>query len=343
MNCEEFELVVRDLIRSEVGDRSAEHPRGANEHEQALIQVTDQARVNACAGARAHVGGCEACALRLQDERALDRRLASLVTEMQSLEPPARIESELLQAFRQTVAHSLPGSAGILPASSIQRKSGQDARAPRELLVIGGTASWLAAAAAVLLIGFGIALVVAKLSAPKSSGQRETDSRRTLEAKVPAGDSTPVPDGGSSGEESTGSVPPRASAANGNNELAVREGRRGPRRSIRPPANHNGRDGYDGRDGHDGNASLAAAVVSGATPQTTKDQTETEVTTQFIALSYVAPANLQDGGQIVRVELPRSAMASFGLPVNMDRFGERVKADVLVSADGFARAIRFVQ
>ena len=45
----------------------------------------------------------------------------------------------------------------------------------------------------------------------------------------------------------------------------------------------------------------------------------------------------------MRVELPRSAMASFGVPVNMDRFGERVKADVFVSADGFARAIRFVQ
>jgi hypothetical protein len=31
------------------------------------------------------------------------------------------------------------------------------------------------------------------------------------------------------------------------------------------------------------------------------------------------------------------------LPVNMERYNERVKADVLVSADGLARAIRFVQ
>jgi len=36
-------------------------------------------------------------------------------------------------------------------------------------------------------------------------------------------------------------------------------------------------------------------------------------------------------------------MASFGLPVNMDRSGERVTAEVLLSADGFARAIRFIQ
>ena len=68
-----------------------------------------------------------------------------------------------------------------------------------------------------------------------------------------------------------------------------------------------------------------------------------EVATHFIPLSYTSAANLQDGGQLVRVELPRSAMVRFGLPVNMERYGERVKADVLVSADGLARAIRFVQ
>jgi hypothetical protein len=73
------------------------------------------------------------------------------------------------------------------------------------------------------------------------------------------------------------------------------------------------------------------------------DSEQSEVTTRFLSLSYVSPVNLQDGGELVRVELPRSAMASFGLPVNIERYGERVKADVLVSADGLARAIRFVQ
>jgi hypothetical protein len=46
---------------------------------------------------------------------------------------------------------------------------------------------------------------------------------------------------------------------------------------------------------------------------------------------------------MVRVELPRSAMASFGLPVNMDRANENVKADVLMGVDGLAHAIRFVR
>ena len=57
----------------------------------------------------------------------------------------------------------------------------------------------------------------------------------------------------------------------------------------------------------------------------------------------MSAANLQDGGQIVRVQLPRAALANFGLPVNMDRYNEKVKADVLLGVDGRAHAIRFVQ
>ena len=70
---------------------------------------------------------------------------------------------------------------------------------------------------------------------------------------------------------------------------------------------------------------------------------EREIATDFIPLSYMNVVSLQDGGQIVRVELPRSALVKFGLPVNMDRYNERVKADVLLGVDGLAHAIRFVQ
>ena len=68
-----------------------------------------------------------------------------------------------------------------------------------------------------------------------------------------------------------------------------------------------------------------------------------EIATDFIPLSYMSTAGLQDGGQIVRVQLPRSALTNFGFPVNMDRYNEKVKADVLFGVDGTARAIRFVQ
>ena len=68
-----------------------------------------------------------------------------------------------------------------------------------------------------------------------------------------------------------------------------------------------------------------------------------EIATDFIPLSYMSATSLQEGGQIIRVQLPRSALANFGLPVNMDRYNEKVKADVLYGVDGMARAIRFVQ
>ena len=68
-----------------------------------------------------------------------------------------------------------------------------------------------------------------------------------------------------------------------------------------------------------------------------------EIATDFMPLGYLNPATLQDGGQIIRVELPRSALANFGLPVNMNRYNEKVKADVLLGVDGLAHAIRFVQ
>ena len=48
-------------------------------------------------------------------------------------------------------------------------------------------------------------------------------------------------------------------------------------------------------------------------------------------------------GHVIRVRLPRSTMASFGLPVNEARAGEMVSADVLLGEDGLARAVRFIQ
>ena len=68
-----------------------------------------------------------------------------------------------------------------------------------------------------------------------------------------------------------------------------------------------------------------------------------EVMTEFMQLRDDTMANLQEGAHVVRVEMPRYAMARFGLPVNMERYDERVKADVWLGADGVARAIRFVQ
>jgi hypothetical protein len=68
-----------------------------------------------------------------------------------------------------------------------------------------------------------------------------------------------------------------------------------------------------------------------------------EIATDFMPLVEGGNLSLMDSAQIVRVELPRSALISFGLPMNMERADERIKADVLLGNDGLARAIRFVR
>ncbi len=68
-----------------------------------------------------------------------------------------------------------------------------------------------------------------------------------------------------------------------------------------------------------------------------------EITTDFLPLVEAESLASLESGQIVRVELPRQALVSFGLPMNNERAHEPVKADVLLGDDGLARAIRFVR
>jgi hypothetical protein len=92
-------------------------------------------------------------------------------------------------------------------------------------------------------------------------------------------------------------------------------------------------------------ASSASTGHKQVVPTATVDSKHplTEITTAFMPVGYTTAMNLQEGGQIVRVELPRSTLVAFGLPLNMERYNQKVKADVLFGTDGIARAIRFVQ
>jgi len=97
---------------------------------------------------------------------------------------------------------------------------------------------------------------------------------------------------------------------------------------------------------------MAAAVLFALTAPWLKFSSRTpsrgarvaEVTTAFMPLVYgsVPATNVQ----IVRLAVPRAALASFGLtPLEtVDRTStDTVLADVLVSDDGLARAVRFVR
>ncbi len=66
-----------------------------------------------------------------------------------------------------------------------------------------------------------------------------------------------------------------------------------------------------------------------------------EVMTDFIPVVY-DPEPVEHG-RMVRVRLPRSALAAFGLPLNEQHAEEAIQADVVLGEDGLARAVRFVK
>jgi hypothetical protein len=175
---------------------------------------------------------------------------------------------------------------------------------------------WFAAIAAALLIVFGIVMVRGRVftrSQPQTAGpviQKPNDSPNVPPSIIQETAVAPKK------VETPNRVHPRR--RNTSNSLAL----------TRPSSA--------------GRASDTTNAVTGAKNNNETGAVASEVTTDFYPISYGTSLNLQDGGQLFRVELPRSAVARFGLPVNIDRSSERVKADVLVGADGLAQAIRFV-
>jgi hypothetical protein len=69
---------------------------------------------------------------------------------------------------------------------------------------------------------------------------------------------------------------------------------------------------------------------------------EREVMTQFYPLQYPDREGAFERGPVVRLQVPRSMLAPFGLPIDPDRASEPVQADVVLDDTGMARAIRFV-
>jgi hypothetical protein len=93
-------------------------------------------------------------------------------------------------------------------------------------------------------------------------------------------------------------------------------------------------------------ASPGPSVVEVRTTRATDTHVEVspaETSMEFLPLIY---GNVPTSdGQIVRMEVPRAALASFGLS-SVDALGtslDTVLADVLVGEDGLARGVRFVR
>jgi hypothetical protein len=68
---------------------------------------------------------------------------------------------------------------------------------------------------------------------------------------------------------------------------------------------------------------------------------ETEIATEFMPLTYMENQD-EEAGQIVRMEVPRAALIALGIPLAKELTSERITADVKVSDDGVALAIRLI-
>jgi len=64
---------------------------------------------------------------------------------------------------------------------------------------------------------------------------------------------------------------------------------------------------------------------------------------EFYALPDADSLPPLETATVVRVQLPMSSLRLIGFPINEDRAGEAVQADVLLGQDGLARGVRLVQ
>jgi len=85
-----------------------------------------------------------------------------------------------------------------------------------------------------------------------------------------------------------------------------------------------------------------AALAESRAPQ--KHRTETiEEVSEFYPITYTDNQDSNDGGQLVRVELPRSSIAAMGIDPPVENESPKVKTDLLIGSDGVMKAVRFVK
>lgn len=273
MNCQEFDQIFQEVARS--------HSMDARQRELAL----------------AHSAVCQNCASRLANARSLAEGLAALAATTEHQSAPSRVEDVLLAAFRQqTVTAALPAKSNVVAFPARQSR----------------VSLWALAAAAILLIAFGIVAVSQWKKAPANSPTREL-------VTVPS----PAP------------KPENIQPAGTQSELVVATANqvRRPvtfRKTIKLIDESN--DGF-----------MVTSSLGEFMPLVDSSNAQQEIATDFLPLTYDDTDQAMESGQVIRVQIPRTALASFGLPIIPERANETIKADLLLANDGSARAIRFIR
>jgi hypothetical protein len=273
-------------------------------------KITDLARgqlidAEARDHAIAHAADCRRCAARLRNEQRLTAGLREWSATFNDEQMPAHGEAQLLAALRAERSRA-----------TVTKRA---RRWP----------GWAAAAAMIIALIALAAIRFVEWRKPQPvAGNSQTSQRESNPAPSPPGNEPAAPS-----QETLSPANPLAVPLS---EQAVvpphrtrHSLRSAPQKVVRKPAE---------------DASLKTTPATDTNAGATKgDEPASEIATAFIPLAggrSFAPA---ESLQLMRIELPRSALVSFGLPMNVERADQRIKADVLVGNDGVARAIRFVR
>ena len=90
-------------------------------------------------------------------------------------------------------------------------------------------------------------------------------------------------------------------------------------------------------------ASPTVNAETSAEPSAATQDSDTEYATAYVSLPSADGAAFTEDQTIVRVSLPPSALASFGLPVSSAAGDSNVLADFVLGEDGMPRAVRLVR
>jgi hypothetical protein len=316
MKCQEFQSNVDGLARGALSDARTRDAAAAHEEE------------------------CGACAARLADERALTAGLRALAASMSEASAPARAEAALLSAFRSRDAAAAASVEGVGVAGTVSTSHAPlNPSNPSNVVALSEHAgakqlSWVKTVAVAAMAAAAVALfmlVPPYLSTPAPPAARPVaNNTRAVPVQTQGGGGTSAgqKDVAQSGE---GQDSPSSKGEGSTTQKLIDE--------RVAPVTPTPRRGGVVRATNAGYGVTPRGVASDRN-RASETAGADEITTEFIQLAGFAQS---EGVHLVRVELPRSALASFGIPVNADRAGGRVKADVLLGEDGTARAIRFVR
>ncbi len=278
--------------------------------QQAEMWIIELAREDAVvadfhADALRHLDACPHCAARLATERAVTENLRAVAVHDAHAGAPALVEANLLVALRAQTERVAHAPVRVMSAKSARTWAS---------LFSARRAMAVCAVAALMLLTF--AMLRSRFTAGPN---RQT---QTAAAGAPA-----QPVVANTATENAGATPTEER----------REGRAQRAAGLLSKQTRRGHAATHVRE------QVAMAVGSvGEMTVIARAPVVAESVTEFMPLVARSAPPLTSG-QLVRVEVSRSALASLGLPVNMARAGETMKADVLIGEDGLARAIRLVR